>query len=222
MRDVQTERLAKALGDPLRVRILERLIDGPGTVTDLVTFTGSGQPNVSNHLAILREAGLVRATRTGRQMHYELAGPETAHLVEALMTIGGPLGRPAPPSPIAEARRCYDHLAGRLGVRILDGLVEQGALARPAGDDAIDLGHGAERVFERLGVDLGRAAQARRRRFAYACLDWTERRPHLGGALGAEVYRRLVEAGWLLPQKGTRAVLPTSSGRRTLRRLGIV
>jgi DNA-binding transcriptional ArsR family regulator len=221
MRDVQTERLAKALGDPLRVRILARLIDGPGTVTDLVTLTGSGQSNVSNHLAILRGAGLVRSARTGRQMHYELAGPETAQLVEALMTIGGPLGRPAPPSPIAEARRCYDHLAGRLGVQLLDGLVELGALARSGRGDAIDLGPDG-RVFDRLGVDPARAAQARRRRFAYACLDWTERRPHLGGALGAEVYRRLVEAGWLVPQKGTRAVLPTAAGRRALRRLGLV
>jgi DNA-binding transcriptional ArsR family regulator len=222
MRGVQTERLAKALGDPLRVRILSRLIDGPSTVSDVVTVTGAGQPNVSNHLAVLRRAGLVRAARSGRHMHYELAGPESAQLVEAILTMGGPPGRPATPSPIAEARTCYDHLAGKLGVQLLGGLMVQDALARPGSEGAIDLGPDAARVFERLGVDPSRAAQARRRRFAFACLDWTERRPHLGGALGAEVYRRFVEAGWVVPQTGTRAVLPTSGGRRALHRLGIV
>jgi len=125
---------------------------------------------------------------------------------------------PTVPAPIAVARTCYDHLAGRLGVNLLQGLQRTGAVGRPRSDGAIDLGPNAERVFGRLGVDLAGVASARRR-FAFACLDWTEKQAHLGGALGAAVCTAAVERGWILRQPGTRAVLPTTSGRDGLRRV---
>jgi DNA-binding transcriptional ArsR family regulator len=211
------EGVARALGKPTRIRILVRLLHGPAAVTDLVTLTGSTQPNVSNHLAVLRDNGLVKGDRTGRQVRYRLASPSVAQLVEAIVVVSGAAGpRPPSNSPLAEARTCYDHLAGRLGVALLDALVKEGAIAQPGRGGVIDLGPRAE-VFDRLGVDVARAARARRR-FAFGCPDWTERRAHLGGALGAAVTTRLLEAEWLQRQRGTRAVLITSKGRRGLRR----
>jgi hypothetical protein len=116
-------------------------------------------------------------------------------------------------------RRCYDHLAGRLGVRALDALIELEALSPPEeGDGTIRLAAKAEPVFKRLGVDI-EAAMAGRRRFAYACMDWTERRGHLGGGLGAALYRRFLEHGWIVPAADSRAVLLTEAGRRPLREI---
>jgi len=211
--------VARALGDPFRLEILARLLVGQATVAEIVAATGATQSNVSNHLAILKKEGLVRGERAGRQTRYALAGAPAAQLVEALLTVSGSKkGRPAPASPLAEARSCYDHLAGRLGVDVLDGLVRAGALAPPRADGVIDLGASSSQVFGALGVDPATAARAKRR-FAFGCLDWTERRAHLGGALGAALLERMLEAGWVVRRTGTRALLVTSTGRRRLRRV---
>jgi DNA-binding transcriptional ArsR family regulator len=214
--------MARALSEPLRLQILVRLLSGSATVAELVAGTGSTQPNVSNHLAVLRREGLVRGKRAGRQVRYGLAGPAIGQLVEALATVAGSKDRrPPPASPLAEARSCYDHLAGRLGVSMLEALVRRGALAPPGGAGVIDMGPKGVEVFGTLGVDPARAATARRR-FAFACLDWTERKAHLGGALGAELLAGLFDSGWVLRQPGTRALLVTAAGRRRLgRTLGI-
>ncbi len=172
--------MARALGDPFRLDILALLLAGPATVAEIVAATGSTQPNVSNHFAILR--------------------------------------KPAPSSPMAEARSCYDHMAGRLGVGVLEALIRPGALGAPGPDGIVDLGPAAAQVFQALDVDTAAAARARRR-FAFACLDWTERRAHLGGALGAALLDRLLQAGWVARQPGTRALLVAGSGRRQLRRI---
>jgi DNA-binding transcriptional ArsR family regulator len=220
MRGTKADGVARALGDATRIRILVRLLHGPATVVDLVAHAGSTQPNVSNHLAVLRDQGLVRGARTGRQVRYRLASASVAQLVEAIVAVSTTGDRPPPESPLVEARTCYDHLAGRLGVALLAALVRKGAIASPGGDGVIDLGRKATAVFGRLGVDLAEAAKARRR-FAFACLDWTERRAHLGGALGAAVASRLLEVGWVQRQEGTRALLLTTKGRRGFRALGI-
>jgi len=220
MRGDHVDGVARALGDPTRIRILVRLLHGPATVVDLVAHAGSTQPNVSNHLAVLRDQGLVRGERMGRQVRYRLADASVAQLVEAFIAVSTTGDRPPPDSPLAEARTCYDHLGGRLGVAILEALVREGAIASPGRGGVIDLGPRATAVFKRLGVDLAEAAKARRR-FAFACLDWTERRAHLGGALGAAVAGRLLEVGWVQRQEGTRALLLTAKGRRGLRSLGI-
>jgi len=147
-----------AIGDPVRLRLLQELMAGPAAVSELVRRLKAGQSNVSNHLSLLRAAALVVSRRRGRLIEYALAGPAVAQLVEVLSSLAGP-----PPAArraeLAEARTCYDHLAGR------------------------------------LGVALGRLPRSRRR-FAFRCLDWTERRPHLGGALGAEVARAFERQGW--------------------------
>jgi DNA-binding transcriptional ArsR family regulator len=211
-------RVAAALADPTRLQILTRLLDGPATVADLVASTGASQPAVSNHLRLMRERRLVSARREGRNTVYRLSGPEVAHIVETLWAMGPSTVRPRVPAPIAVARTCYDHLAGRLGVAILDGLRRTGALDGPDADGSFNLGPKGADLLASLGVDVAGAASGRRR-FAYACLDWTEGQGHLGGALGAALGRRALDAGWITSQRGTRAVLVTGTGRRALRRL---
>src|SRR5207302_5208639 len=127
-------------------------------------------------------------TRRGRHVIYELHDPAVARLVESLGQIGGAPARTVKSVPIARARTCYDHLAGRLGVAVFRTLVARDAVKAPKdvpGDVA--LGPHADVVFGKLGVKMDEVRQERRR-FATACLDWTERQPHLGGALGAALW----------------------------------
>jgi DNA-binding transcriptional ArsR family regulator len=209
--------LAQALADPVRLAILQSLMSGPATVSELVSLAEATQSNVSNHLALLRERGLVRATRQGRQMVYELRDASVGQLVESLAQVAG--GAPATvqkTAPLVRARTCYDHLAGKLGVALFDALIERGALCPPATQRGLlEPGPAVAEVFGAFGIDLA-AARRERRKFATACLDWTERRPHLGGALGAAVWARCVERGWVVRQPGTRAIILTDAGKQGL------
>src|SRR5712691_389253 len=214
--------ITQALSDALRLTVLHHLMGGPATVSELMVVTKAEQSRLSNHLAVLRERSLVRATRQGRQVVYELRDVAVGRLVESLAQIAGPPQRTAKSAPIARARTCYDHLAGRLGVALFGALIDRGALRRQeSGRGEVELGPKAEQVFGVLGVDL-EAVRLERRRLATACLDWTERRPHLGGALGAALWAELVTRGWVARRPGTRAVVVTAAGRRGLRRaLGV-
>jgi len=195
---------------------------GPASVSELMTVVGAEQSRLSNHLAMLRERALVRTTRHGRQVIYELHDAAVARLVESLGQIGAAPTRTVASAPVARARTCYDHLAGRLGVALFEALVARDALKAPdsvPGDVA--LGARGARLFGTLRVDLDSARQERRR-FATACLDWAERRPHLGGALGAALWAELVSRGWIVRRPGTRAVVLTAAGTRGLKRaLGV-
>jgi DNA-binding transcriptional ArsR family regulator len=214
--------ITQALSDPLRLAVLHHLMAGPATVSELMMATTAGQSRLSNHLAVLREGNLVRATRQGRQIIYELRDAAVGRLVESLAQLARPPRRTAKSAPIARARTCYDHLAGRLGVALFAALIDRGALrVRGSEPDVVELGPRAEQLFGPLGVDL-RAAKMERRRLATACLDWTERRPHLGGALGAALWAELVARGWIARRPGTRAVSVTPAGGRGFRRaLGV-
>jgi len=214
--------ITQALGDPLRLAVLHHLMAGPASVSELMTVVGAEQSRLSNHLALLRERGLVRATRHGRQVIYELHDAAVGRLVESLGQIGGPPARTVKSVPVAQARTCYDHLAGQLGVAIFEALVARGALkTQKAVPGDVELAPQAERLFGKLGVDLDVVRQERRR-FATACLDWTERQPHLGGALGAALWAEFVARGWIVRRPGTRAVVLTSAGARSLKRtLGV-
>lgn len=215
--------LAQALADPLRLSILQQLMEGPATVSELISLTGETQSKVSNHLALLRERNLVCATRDRRQVIYTLRDASVGQLVEALSLVAGAIPTRNRKSPqLITARTCYDHLAGRYGVALFDALVEQQAITAPTlhrGD--IELGPCGEEVFGKLGLDPG-AVRRERRRFAFACPDWTERRPHLGGALGAALWARVVEHGWLMKLQGTRATIVTDEGKQQFyQRFGI-
>lgn len=217
--------VAWALADPLRLSLLQHLMGGPAVVAELVSVSGEGQSKVSNHLKVLREQGLVRSERRGRQSVYEIADASVAQLVESLTLVAG---GSVPPSlradPLAKARTCYDHLAGGLGVSLFGVLVKAEAIrptAEPRGD--VELGRAAEEIFGSLGVDPAEVERDKgRRRFAFACPDWTEHRPHLGGALGAAACERFFEAGWVEREDRTRAVKLTGQGRSALEeRLGL-
>ena len=213
-------RIAWALSDPVRISVMQVLMGGPATVSELISVTGASQSNVSNHLKVLREQGLVRGERRGRQSIYEIPDTSVAQLVESLTAVaGGPEAPVFGTDPMAEARTCYDHLAGRLGVGLYGALVDADALVPTAevrGD--LRLGPDAPRVFGDIGVDPAKTArEAGRRRFAFACPDWTERLPHVGGALGAAVCEQFFGEGWVRRGEGTRAIALTSGGRRVLR-----
>ncbi|HZC07149.1 MAG TPA: metalloregulator ArsR/SmtB family transcription factor [Ktedonobacterales bacterium] len=228
--------LTQALADPLRLEILRELMGGPATVSELTALTGATQPNVSNHLALLRERGLVRATREGRQMRYDVQNPAVASLIEALVSVAGAPARRASERvtpPLARARLCYDHLAGEVGVALFDALVARDALrltdvtkstaraGRAAPSAMVELGPAGAAIFGDLGVSVAEA-QREKRRFAYPCVDWTERRPHLGGALGAALCAAAVARGWVARQPATRAVIVTDAGWQALReRFGV-
>lgn len=215
------DRIAAALADAARVQIMHRLLEGPASVSELVTVAGASQSGVSNHLKVLRDCGLVHASRVQRSVVCELAGPEVANLVESLLAVGGRPGRDRPgDTTLAWARTCYDHLAGTLGVWLYDRLVQSEALTPDAtGRGDMGLSDGGRRLLSGLGVDVVSAMKSRRR-FAYACLDWTERRPHLGGSLGAQICGTMLSRGWLVRLAGTRAVRITSTGEGALAALG--
>jgi DNA-binding transcriptional ArsR family regulator len=214
--------VTRAIADPLRLAVLHHLMGGPAAVSELMAVIGVEQSRLSNHLAVLRERNLVRSTRQSRQVIYELRDAAVGRLVESLGQIGGAPARTVKSVPIARARTCYDHLAGRLGVAVFRALVDRNGLRKPKevpGD--VELGPQAQRLFGALGLDMAVVRQERRR-FATTCLDWTERQPHLGGALGAALWAELVARGWIVRRPGTRTVIVTSAGARGLkRRLGV-
>lgn len=200
--------------------MLQTLLDGQQHAAgDLAHRAGVAPSTAAGHLALLTGAGLVVSQRNGRHNLFRLASPEVAGALEALATIS-----PSKPATglrefnrnnaLKLARTCYDHLAGELGVAVTEALLERGDLAR-AGEDFQLTRRGKERLSS-FGVDIG-AAEGARRMFARACMDWSERRPHLAGALGGELCRHLFRLRWLRRQVGERTVTITPSGTKGLR-----
>jgi DNA-binding transcriptional ArsR family regulator len=210
---------ASLIGDPARANILLSLMDGRAlTATELSLVAGVSAQTTSSHLAKLSEAGLVKMERQGRHRYFRLASPQVAHAIEALSVLavnGAPRHRPTGPrdEAVRFARTCYDHLAGRLGVAVTWRLVEMGYL--DADDKNFHLTDAGTAAMENLGIDVERL-QARRRAVARRCLDWSERRPHLGGALGAALLDRFESDGWIDRVKDSRAVTLTRAGRAGL------
>lgn len=216
--------LARELGDPTRLAVLEHLVtEGPSGVSELAATLELSGPRLSNHLARLRGAGLVTVEREGRHAVYAVASPRIKELLASLHAAAtladhGPesTNLPKPLSGLRQARSCYDHVAGSLGVALLDALQERDALGPAEGIRAgIELGPAAKPVFGELGIDPEHLPGLRRR-FAFACLDWTERRAHLGGALGAAVLTSFLDRGWLARETGTRALRVTNRGRKEI------
>jgi DNA-binding transcriptional ArsR family regulator len=216
-------RLLKELADPLRLRVIDRLgHGGPATVSDMAGEFEVPLPQLSNHLKRLRDAGMVRVRREGRHAIYELSDPGLEALTPLLDRLTGRIA-PQPERPetdFARGRTCYDHLAGRVGVEIYAALLDRDAL-RSKPDGTVELGPEAASAFGPLGVDPA-AVDPGRRRFAFECLDVTELRPHLAGALGDALAEALVTKGWIERDDASRAVTLTATGRRGLKRaLGV-
>jgi DNA-binding transcriptional ArsR family regulator len=213
--------LLKELADPVRLRVVDRLSHaGPATVSELAAGMDVSLPKLSNHLKRLREAGLVTVERSGRHQVYALADESLVALLPLLDRLTGRVApRPELPADRPPARRCYDHLAGRLGVGVHRALVERDAVVdRP--DGTVELGPAADEVLGALGVDPATVG-GDRRRFAFECLDAVEHAPHLAGALGAAVFDTFERQKWIRRGEG-RAVAVTARGRRELAaRLGV-
>lgn len=219
-------RTARALADESRLRVLTLLLEGEATVTDLATRSGLPQPRISTHLAALREAGLVSARSTGRQRTYQTDGRRLRRALSALAALA-PEGSDLPrrsgqasreverDSALRRARTCYDHLAGVAGVALLDELLRRGWVSPHGARPDFRLTADGHAGLTTGGVDLPRAASAKRS-YAHGCLDWTERRPHLGGALGAEIVRTLEREGMLARLQGSRAVTLAQAPERWL------
>ena len=223
--ELAVARVAAAIGEPARVRMLYCLMDGHArTSTELAVVAGVTPSTASVHLNRLRSEQLIKVLAQGRHRYYSLQGTEVAGALETLSALaGGTRHRFAPNTPdhLRTARTCYDHIAGTLGVALHDRMKTLGWLAVAKSDDAYDLTPGGVQGLEALGIDV-EETRGLRRRFAYACLDWSERRFHVGGALGAAVLRVALRKKWLLQELDSRALSVTGLGRRELeRRFGL-
>jgi DNA-binding transcriptional ArsR family regulator len=210
-------RVAGSIGDATRVRMLALLLDGRAlTAKELAHGSGVVPATASTHLKRLVLDGLLAMKAQGRHRYFALSSTRVADCIESLLALASPGARRAPApraEPIHEARFCYDHLAGRLGVELTRALLERGILRTR--DRAFEVTRKGAPWFSELGVDL-KAVAAVRRRFAYACLDWSERQDHLGGGLGAALAARFVTAGWVKRARESRAVFVTAAGERAL------
>ncbi|SBT39918.1 ArsR/SmtB family transcription factor [Micromonospora auratinigra] len=211
--------LAALLADPTRASFCLALLDGRAwTAGELARRAGVAPSTASDHLTRLVRGGLLVQERQGRHRYVRLAGPAVAQLVEDLA--GHAPTPPVPPrtlraasagAALAYARTCYDHLAGRLGVLLHDALLDRGVLDRSGG---LALTPAGVTWLAGLGVPVA-PLRAARRPLVRDCLDWTERRPHLAGALGAALCRRFADLGWTASGTG-RAVRLTPAGRPAL------
>lgn len=218
--DAAIAAVAAAIGEPARARMLGCLVDGRArTSTELAIVAGVTPPTASVHLQRLKSQRLVKVMAQGKHRYYSLDRPDVAATLESLHVLaGGASSSFAPNTPhrLRRARTCYDHIAGALGVSLFDQFLALGWLSISAGSDATcHLTASGEIAFERLGIDVT-AAAALRRRFAFGCLDWSERRPHLGGALGAAVLRLALRRRWVVRDLDSRALRITAAGNHEL------
>lgn len=223
--DGRLSKVAAAIGEPTRTRMLCCLLDGRArTATELAIIGGVRASTASAHLARLVDRRLVKVQAQGRHRYYTLQDARVAAALDALTVVAGaPRERFAPHTPAAlrAARTCYDHMAGALAVRLHDRWFEMGWLEAAGERDAYALAREGADGFAALGVDVA-AARAARRRFACACLDWSERRPHLAGGLGATFLASALRHGWVRRVVDSRALEVTRGGRRAMRdRFGI-
>jgi DNA-binding transcriptional ArsR family regulator len=214
-------RIAAAIGEPARARILYSLMDGRArTSTELAVVAEVSPSTASIHLGRLKLERLLDVLVQGKHRYYRLAGPNEASVLEGLSVLAGGARKefePNTPNQLRAARTCYDHIAGTVGVLLHDRFHALGWLKKDAkgGDSAYDLMPAGAKGFEALGIDV-EAARALRRRFVCGCLDWSERRHHLGGALGAALLNTALKRRWVAQELDSRVLSVTGVGRREL------
>jgi len=211
--------IASLIGDPARANILAALLDGRAlTASELAHFARVSPQTTSGHLAKLTDGKLIAMMKQGRFRYYRLATPEIGQMLEAIMSVAASrierdraTARLDP--RLRTARTCYDHFAGRLGVALADTLCARGHLLLSSEGGALTPKGSA--FLGEFGIDLG-AAEKRRRSFCRPCLDWTERRLHLGGAVGAALAGRCFALHWFTRLRDSRALAMTKEGQRGL------
>ena len=222
----QFAEIAALVGDPARAAMLGALMDGRAlTATELARVAGVTPQTTSGHLARMTTAGLLGVEKQGRHRYHRLASPSVARMIESIMQVAADL---APSKPLSvgprdtalrAARTCYDHLAGRLGVALSDSLVGRGFVDLDGDAGRVtdlglqflaEIGLGPELLNSRPGKRSGRL-------LCRPCLDWSERRPHLAGAVGAALCTLCLEKGWVRRLDGTRAIAVTPMGQGVFR-----
>ena len=220
-------KVAALAGDPGRASMLNALMDGRAlTATELSKIAGITPQTASGHLSRMIGVGLLSVEKQGRHRYYRLAAPSVAQMLESIMQVASeltPSSKKLAVGPkeaaLRRARTCYDHLAGQLGVSIADALVRDGYVEL-TGDAGILTESGIARLAA-LGIDIAPLVARRTKRsgrvLCRPCLDWSERKPHLAGILGATICEHSVQQGWTRRLVGTRAVLVTPKGERAFR-----
>ncbi len=209
--------VAALVGDPARATMLSTLLDGRAMAASELALAARITPQTaSTHLGKLTKAGLLSMDRNGRHRYFRLASPKVVEMIEGIVAVAlekrprfRPLTRQA--REVSAARICYDHLAGRLSVDITDSLVAREYIVHD--DKAAAVTTAGARFFNEFGIMLA-ARRSTRRPFCRLCLDWTERRPHIAGALGAAITKRFFDLGWVERTKRSHAVIVTPLGRR--------
>lgn len=221
--------IAALAGDPARAGMLHALMDGRAlAASELAAVAGISPQTASGHLAQLTDAGLLAVEKQGRHRYHRLASPAVAQMIESIMQVASETASSRSPvrvgprdAALRAARTCYDHLAGRLGVALADALVTQGHVELST--DAGMVTDAGIAFLSRLGIDVARitarGGSRPRRALCRSCLDWSERRPHLAGSLGAALCSVCFEKGWIRRIKGTRAVRITPWGQRSFREM---
>jgi DNA-binding transcriptional ArsR family regulator len=221
MRDaVDLAALAALIGDPARARMLTSLMSGTAlTATELALEASIAPSTASAHLAKLTDARVLAIEKQGRHRYFRLFDAEIAELLEELTGLAARRGsarRTGPADPAMRvARVCYDHLAGERGVWLLEQLRARKFLS---GRDACSVSRDGEAFFARFGIDLDALARSRRP-LCRVCLDWSERRHHLGGSLGAALLERIFALRWARRERASRVVAFDANGERSLQRL---
>ncbi|MDN5681200.1 MAG: winged helix-turn-helix domain-containing protein [Ewingella sp.] len=209
--------LAAAMADKTRTRMLCLLMDGRAyTATEMSAALDVAASTTSAHLAKLMEQNLISCVKQGRYRYFRLAGLEVAQLLESLMAMVGverPVVKSSTPGALQFARTCYDHMAGDVAVRLHDGLFRAGWLS---GDQHYQLSEEGRENLTAVGVDCSQPAS--RRHFACSCLDWSERKAHLGGALGAAILATFERKEWVLRHLDSRQLSFTAKGKIALSR----
>ena len=218
--DAAVSSIAGCIAEPTRARMLYCLMDGRArTSTELAVVAGVSPSTASVHLQRLTTQRLVKVLSQGKHRYYSLGGVGVATALEALNVLAGRPREafvPSTPNRLRAARTCYDHIAGTVGVLMHDRFQTLGWIAATsATDNTCDLTGRGIKAFEALGVDVD-AARTLRRRFAYSCVDWSERRPHLGGAVAAALLRVALKKKWMVQDLDSRALSVTSFGRREM------
>jgi DNA-binding transcriptional ArsR family regulator len=210
--------VAALVGDTARATILAALMGGQAlTGSELAYLAHVSRPTASEHLHQLVEARLIAVTRQGRYRYYRIASPLVARMLESIIAVAA-IEVPSRYQPrsirddaLRFARTCYDHLAGQVGVAIADALVAKGYMVLT--EDGGEVTAAGARFLAEFGADLN----ARNKRiFCRPCLDWSERRPHVGGLVGAAIWRRSLELGWFKRERDSRALRLTTAGRAGL------
>lgn len=219
--------IAAAAGDAARAAMLHALLDGQAlTAGELARIAGVAPQTASGHLARLVEAGLVAVVRQGRSRYHRLASEAVARMLESILLVGAqprparaPLRTGPADAALRRARTCYDHLAGELGVAIAEAMAGRGHVDLTA--EAGEVTEAGLAFLDGIGIDTAALLRQSRTRagrvLCRPCLDWSERRPHLAGLVGAALCRHCAERGWVRPIPGGRALQVTPAGAQALR-----